>query len=210
MAKKRYGSEESWPRLANKDLNAQAQRARSLGWTAESKESHGGFVITCPGDQCKVRFDSTPKDPTRKAKQADRAIRLCSHSSGHRETLQKAIEALDRAERLIQAVEELLKANDLERQAVEEQAEVLLDEAVKHEQRARDILLRIYGADQPEMSIKRNLGRALTALKNARAAVGPKYKEKPPHPEIRAAWERYEALRCRLKALEDQARDSKR
>ena len=209
MAKKRFGSEESWPRLPNKDLNAQAQRARSLGWTAESKESHGGFVITCPADQCKVRFDSTPKDPTRKAKQADRAIRLCSHSSGHQEALQEAIEALDQAERLIQAVEELLKAKDLERQALEEQAEVLLDEAVKHEQRARDLLCGIDDADQPELSLTGILGRALTALKNARAAVSPRYKEKPPHPEIRAAWERYETLSWRLKALEKRARDSK-
>lgn len=208
MVKKTYEAGDSWPSLAHKDLNAQAQRARSLGWTAETKESHGGFVITCPDGQCKVRFDSTPKNPARKAKEADRTIRRCSHAFEHREALQEAIEILDRSERLIQAAEQLLKAIDLEHQADVEQAETFIEQAIDHEQRARKLLLQVDGVDQSKSSMVGITENASAALKSARDVISPRYKEKPPHPEIEEVWRRYRELRGRLDEVRKHAPNS--
>ena len=62
-------------------------------------------MIRCPAGECEVRFDSTPRNPTAKAKEARRIIQLCEHGAEHTDAVAAANEALDHAEMLIGAVE---------------------------------------------------------------------------------------------------------
>ncbi len=205
MVGKTYGPEDAWPRHPHKDLNVQAQKARSLGWSAKRKNSHGGFVIVCPAKQCRVRFDSTPKNPTREARKADRTIRLCGHSSGHGDGLQGAIEALDKAERLICAADELLTAEEKFCEAALQNAETLIQGAIECEEKARAFLRGAGFEGTTEDRVEANASSigdyAEKSLKVAREEMVPLYKDKPPHPNVAQAWNRYVELRERLERV---------
>ena len=197
-----YGPRDQWPRHPQKDLNEQAQKARSLGWSAKPKESHGGFVLICPTGECRVRIDSTPRNPTRKAKEVDRAIRHCSHSSTHRESLQEALEYLGKAERLIRAAEELLRAKQLFGKAIELNTSV--DGAIECEDKAGELLRAAGASDAGAADVPQISECAERPLESARQELRARYVDKPPHPEVDDAWKRCKGLRDRLRELKKQ------
>lgn len=206
MASTVYGPRDQWPRHPQKDLNEQAQKARSLGWSAKPKESHGGFVLICPTGDCRVRIDSTPRNPTRKAKEVDRAIRHCSHSSTHRESLQEALEYLDKAERLIRAAEELLRAKQLFGKAIELELDTFVEGAIECEEKAGELLCAAGASDAGAADVPQISECAERPLESARQELRARYVDKPPHPEVDDAWKRYKGLRDRLRGVKKRVR----
>lgn len=205
MARKTYGAGDRWPELEDKDCNEQAQRARSLGWTARSKESHGGFVIRCPAGECEVRFDSTPRNPTAKAKEARRIIQLCEHGAKHTDAVAAANEALYHAEMLIGAVEKQAESNALLNAALNDERRALLDRAAKLENEALRILSVIEreGADGGDLGDVSGIAdRARGYLNRAREKIAPLRQSKPVRRDVEAAWQRYRSVRARLNTLQ--------
>lgn len=204
MARKNFGPGDKWPQLDDKDCNEQAQRARSLGWNARTKESHGGFVIRCPAGECEVRFDSSPRNPTAKAKQARGIIQFCEHAEEHTDAVAAANEALDRAEMLIGAAEKQSASHSLFNAALIEERKALLDRAVELEQEALQILHSIdrVDADGGELGNFSGVVRgAKSYLVRARSKLTPLRRQMPVRSDVEAAWQRYKSVRTRLNRL---------
>lgn len=208
MARRVYGSGDKWPQLQDKDCNEQAKRARSLGWKAVEKRSHGGFVICCPAEACEVRFDSTPKDPTGKALEARDVILSCSHNDKHNGELEAATEALEKAERLISAVEKRLDARTMLDKAVSGALMDLLDRAEELENEALEIISSFEDLDEDEAASESGwIKRTRKYLSAARGKLQPMRRQQPVRRDVEEAWERYKEIKGRLERARKRSRD---
>lgn len=199
MAKNVCGPTDRWPQLEDKDCNEQAKRARSLGWKAIPKRSHGGFVICCPGGKCEVRFDSSPKNPTAKAKEARDIILSCPHNGEHNDALAAATEAMEKAERLISAVEKRLESKTLWHRAMTSELIGLLERAAELEDEALGIISTFEDLGEDEEDNESGwMDRSRRYLSNARDKLQPMRKQKPVRRDVSAAWKRYKQAKGRL------------
>lgn len=202
VARTVFGPNDAWPTLNHKALRAEAKRAKDLGWTARKKKSHGGFVITCPADECSVRFDSTPRIPEKEALVAKKRITSCPHAAQNQDALLRAEEKLDLAELLIRAVEIQLVADELVEEAVAEEMEELLDQASKHEEEARQYLEEAAKSSADIRSGESLPDQADGQLREARDEIAPLHENLPHQSEVEATWQRYQELRCRLQDVQ--------
>lgn len=204
MTRRTFGPNDPWPTLSHKDLNAQAQAARSLGWSAAQKESHGGFRVTCPSGECSFRFDSTPRNPTTAARDAKRRIRRCSHSVKHTEKLQLAHDHLDAAERLIRAIESSAESHRqldnalTEAPGISKDSDTLLAEAAVLEHKVARLLEELLADTDLPPSVALADETAEFNLNQARSHVRPLRKSIPVPDPVNEAWDRYQILRKRL------------
>lgn len=204
MTRRTFGPNDPWPALSHKDLNAQAQAARSLGWSAAQKESHGGFRVTCPSGECSFRFDSTPRNPTTAARNAKRRIRRCSHSVKHTQKLQLARDHLDAAERLIRAIESSAESHHQLDDAltaalgISKDSDALLAEAAHLEYKVASILEELLADTGLPPSVALADETAEFNLNQARSQVRPLRESNPIPAPVKEAWDRYQALRARL------------
>lgn len=208
MARKVYEPTDRWPQLEDKDCNEQAKRARSLGWKAIQKRSHGGFIIRCPEEECEVRFDSSPGNPTGKAKEARDVILSCTHNLGHNDALAAATEALEKAEMLISAVEKRLTSNALLHRATASELLELLDRAAQLEDEALEIISKFEGMGEDDANDEYGwMDRTRRYLSHARDKLQPMRKQKPVRRDVEAAWKRYKQIKERLDRAKKQSQN---
>jgi hypothetical protein len=73
------------PRHQNKEIEAAVRWAESLGWRFIKGRGHVWGILLCPAALragCRVRVDSTPRDPENHANDLRRRIGRCPHQSG--------------------------------------------------------------------------------------------------------------------------------
>lgn len=152
-----------------------------------------------------MRFDSTPRNPTAKAKEARRIIQLCEHGAEHTDAVAAANEALDHAEMLIGAIEKQTDSNVLLNAAIIKERRRLLDRAAELEAEALRILSVIEqeGADGGGLGDFSGLAdRARGYLNHAREKIAPLRQSRPVRRDVEAAWRRYRSVRARLNTLQ--------
>ena len=99
-----------WPEHSKTWFKDVLRKARAHGWSLETHSSHNTFTIYCPrppddGGRCELLIYSTGKGGDDVAQTHLREIERCMHGSGAVDDLTQATELLDRAERLLDAVD---------------------------------------------------------------------------------------------------------
>ncbi|WP_257162658.1 hypothetical protein [Corynebacterium cystitidis] len=113
------------------------------------------------------------------------------------------MEDIDRAERLISAAENQIKANRLLNKAIESEIDALLDHAEELEQAALSKLKPLPNYEKLARDVDPWPAIARKELNKARKKILPLRDQQPTRSEIQEAWERYRKLRERLKTVLD-------
>lgn len=131
-----YSSTDAWPNHPKPWYREVYKMARDHGWTLETHSSHtGSATLRCPGGSCSLKVFATGRGGESVAKQHKREIERCPHGQGTTDALSQATELLEKAERLLDALDARLERNNLEDRA---QA-LLIDDEVHYENEILDL-----------------------------------------------------------------------
>lgn len=103
----KFSSEEQWPDHTKPYFRDVYRAARARGWTLETHSSHtGAATLTCPGGAHTLKVYATGRGAESVAKTHLLVIQRCGHG-GDADRVAMARELLDRAERLLSALDRL-------------------------------------------------------------------------------------------------------
>jgi hypothetical protein len=100
-----YAPADAWPDHSKSWFNDLFKKARGHGWSLETHSNHGTYTLLCPAGVCRLLVYSTGKGGESVAKNFGKRIERCIHSAATTDALTRAIEKLDQAERLLNALD---------------------------------------------------------------------------------------------------------
>lgn len=102
----RYGPDDKWRKHPKPWFRDVFDLARGYGWSLEYKSDHGAYLLICPAGDCIEPVFSTGRGGESAAKSARRRVERCPDGR-IAEPITRARTLLDKAERLLNAVEVL-------------------------------------------------------------------------------------------------------
>lgn len=174
----KYSPTDTWPEPQKSWFKDVYKSARGHGWSISTHTNHGGSAtLTCPTGQCDLKIFATGRAAENVAKSHLKAIEHCRH--GHAvDPVVRARELLDKAERLLDALDAMYESNVHRNQADalfddpegfdESEIEELWLSADKLSGEAEELLADLSGADQPTV-----VEVTSQALLEARDLLGP-------------------------------------
>lgn len=131
-----YSATDPWPGHPKPWFRDVYKIARGHGWTLETHTSHtGSATLRCPSGACSFKVFATGRGAESVAKQHKLMIERCPHAPGTIDALTRATELLDKAERLLDALDALHERDNLNDRV---QA-LLVDDADRHEEEILDL-----------------------------------------------------------------------
>jgi hypothetical protein len=104
----RYASTDPWPDHPKPWYREVYKVARGHGWSLQTHTSHtGSATLRCPSGVCEFKVYATGKGAESVAKQHRLMIERCPHGRETVDALARATELLDKAERLLDALDAL-------------------------------------------------------------------------------------------------------
>ena len=112
-----YGPQDKWLAHPAPHYTKVWKQAKGRGWSMDYNTSHQTYTLTCPSGDCQELVFKSGKGGETYSKQVEDTIRNCMHGPGQQDQLQRAIELLDQAERLIDGAYVLIERDRVEIQA---------------------------------------------------------------------------------------------
>lgn len=131
-----YAATDPWPDHPKPWFRDVYKIARGHGWTLETHASHtGSATVRCPTGDCSFKVFATGRGAESVAKQHKLLIERCPHAPGTIDALTRASQLLDKAERLLDALDVLHERDNVNNRV---QA-LLVNDADRHEEEILDL-----------------------------------------------------------------------
>lgn len=201
----RYLPTDDWPSHPKPWFQDVFKEARARGWSLEKHSNHNTYLLVCPGKVCEHQVFSTGVGGESAARTIRKRVKRCLHGQPHLvDSLARATELLDSAERLLDAVGTLCERDRANARAetllghkdfIEDDVEELLAQADELTREARDVLGAL--ADSEAGDVVSMAGDELT---EARGLLHPL---PPDNSDVKVQRKRLGELQNRRRAMTD-------